>query len=452
MMFSRLNKNTFSHICATAALILCSQSTLAVNGAFDFGFSEITRGMAGSGAALPQDTLIAALNPAGMAYIGKQMDIGAAIYFPDMHYTASSVTPPVTPPPGIIISPGKHKSDTSLFFLPDFGYNTKINDKSTLGFSLYSLGGFGAEYKGGAATTFPPATSRPGPLGGGNLKSDLKQAVASITYARKFWHNQASFGVSLLMGIQALTVSGLSALGDAGLSNNRTHMTNKGTNFSVGAGVRIGMIFHPLSKIAISIAYQPKIYMSRLSDYAGLLPNNGQFDMPAYGNIGIAIHVTPNVVFTGDVQKIWYKDVKAYGNNNNALVNGTCILSDRSTCLGGNNGAGFGWDNALIVKVGAQWKINPVWTVRAGYNHGNDVLPNNQGETNIITPGAVVQDLYTLGATRSISKKDALNAFLVFIPEQSKTAVNRYSYSAGQTTTASTSGIGFGLSWTRKFV
>lgn len=457
MMFSRRNKMLLKQLTAICATFLISQQTFAVNGAFDFGFSEITRGMAGSGAALPQDSLSAALNPAGMAYVGKQMDIGAAIYFPDMHYSASNPSGPF--PPGIIIAPGKHKSDTSIFLLPDFGYNTKINDKSTLGFSLYSLGGFGAEFKNNNSATItpppvppaPPASiTPPGPFGGGNLKSDLKQAVAAFTYARKFLNDRASWGVSLLVGIQALTVSGLQQLGNAGLSNNPTHLSNKGTNYSVGAGVRVGFIFHPFRQIAVSVAYQPKIYMSHLHDYAGLLPNNGQFDMPPYGNIGIAIHVAPNVVFTGDIQKIWYKDVKAYGNTNAPLIaGGACIAGDRSQCLGGGNGAGFGWDNAVIIKVGAQWKINPHWIVRAGYNRSNEVLPSNQGATNIVTPGAVVQNLYTVGATHTLNKKDALNAFLVFIPEQSKTAVNRYS-GVGQTTTVSTSGIGFGISWTRK--
>ncbi len=68
--------------------LLSSSAVFAVNGAYDYGFSEITRGMGGAGSALPQDTLIAAINPAGMVDVGKRFDIGAMIFFPTISYNA----------------------------------------------------------------------------------------------------------------------------------------------------------------------------------------------------------------------------------------------------------------------------------------------------------------------------------------------------------------------------
>src|SRR2546425_178483 len=117
--------------------LLCASSAFAVNGAFDYGFSEITRGMGGAGSALPQDSLIAAINPAGMVDVGKRLDIGAVVYFPNMHYTAPSVSGLGLS--NIAVAPGKVRSSETLFFLPDFGMNLPIDRKSAIGVSVYSL-------------------------------------------------------------------------------------------------------------------------------------------------------------------------------------------------------------------------------------------------------------------------------------------------------------------------
>ena len=74
-----------------ASMVLCvGAAALADSGTYDYGFSEITRGMGGAGSALPQDTLIAAINPAGMVDVGKRIDLGAVFYFPDISYNLFS--------------------------------------------------------------------------------------------------------------------------------------------------------------------------------------------------------------------------------------------------------------------------------------------------------------------------------------------------------------------------
>ncbi len=45
---------------------VCSTSALATNGYFSHGWGTKSKAMAGVAAALPQDTLVSATNPAGM--------------------------------------------------------------------------------------------------------------------------------------------------------------------------------------------------------------------------------------------------------------------------------------------------------------------------------------------------------------------------------------------------
>lgn len=438
-----IKKTCFAAI--TSATLIASTGAFAVNGALDYGFSEITRGMGGAGSALPQDTMIAAINPAGMVRLPKQFDVGAVIYFPKLGYNASTVTPTMSSM--LIVAPGKHDSSKSVFFLPDIGYNYPLDNKSSLGISLYSLGGFGVEFANQNSATIA-GMPMPGPLGAGTLYSDLKQAVTAITYARKF-AKHSSWGVSLLVGLQTLKVNGVGNL--APLSTNPNQVSNKGTDYSIGAGVRFGVLFGLIKNLDLSVSYQPKIYMTKLTDYAGLLPDGGSFDMPAFGNIGLAWHVTPNFVFAGDIVKIWYTDIPAYGNSHDAiLMGGSCTPgSGNASCLGGKNGAGFGWSDPIVYKIGAQWKISTKTTLRAGYNHSDQVVSTNYATENMITNGAIIRDLWSLGITQKISKKDAINGVLTFVPDQSLLSQNLFSGTAGQTVNLHASGWGFGLSWSR---
>ncbi|OGT44007.1 MAG: hypothetical protein A3F13_04595 [Gammaproteobacteria bacterium RIFCSPHIGHO2_12_FULL_40_19] len=430
--------------------LLSSVSALAVNGAFDYGFSEITRGMGGAGSALPEDTLIAAINPAGMVDVGKRMDLGAILYFPTMSYNASSFTPSAISSLGV--APGLHNSSVGIFALPDFGINFPLNQQSALGVSLYSLGGFGTQYKSSntATVAVPGVGAIPalGPMGGGTLLSDLKQAVTSVTYSRKFLSN-SSFGLSLLLGLQTLRAEGAGGLST--LSANPNNISNKGADYSAGAGARLGFLFGVLPDVNLSVSYQPKMIMSKFHQYSGLLSNAGEFDIPAYGNIGAAWHISETIALVGDVEEIWFKDIPAYGTNNAAIVpGGSCIPSSLgSTCLGGSNGAGFGWGNDTVYKVGAEWQVTEKTALRAGYNRSDQILSSLQATENMITPGALIQNILTLGATQKISKKDAINGVFTFIPKQTFTAQNLFSGAANQTVTTAAQGFGFGASWSR---
>lgn len=430
--------------------LLSTVSAFAAGGTFDYGFSEITRGMGGAGVALPQDTLIAAINPAGMVDVGPRMDLGAVLYFPTISYNATSFAPNSVGSLGV--APGSHNSSIPFFLLPDLGINFPISQKSAFGISLYSLAGVGSQYKNaGNATVVIPGVGpvqAGGPFGAGTLRSNLEQAVTAITYSRKFL-SDSSFGVSLLIGLQALEIDGSRGL--AALSAHPNNVSNKRTDLSTGAGARLGFLFGVLPSVDLGISYQPEMIMTKFSQYSGILPDGGKFNIPPYGDVGLAWHVTPAVALVGDVEEIWYSDIPAYGASHNAiLAGGTCIPgSGGSTCLGGSSGPGFGWGNQTNYKVGAQWQVSEKTTLRAGVNHSTQVLSNQYATENMITPGALIQNLFTVGATEKISKTDSLNGMIVFIPRQTFTASNLFSGAANQSVTVAAQGFGFGVSWSR---
>lgn len=433
--------------------IAFASNALATNGAFDYGYSEITRGMGGAGSALPQDTLIAAINPAGMVWVKHAADLGAVLYFPTMYYDASVATPNAVSQ--IVISPGRHISNKSPFFLPDFGMNMMLNDKSSLGISFYSVGGYGSSYPGWGTTRitvavpFAPfflAVPQNGPFGGGYLASDLKQALGSLTYAHKLGAT-SSVGLSMLLGVQTLSLKGANLL--TVFSNSPSAMTDRGTDFSVGIGARAGVLLGFIPHVKLSASYQPKVIMSKFQKYRGLFPNRGEFDLPSNGVVGVAFELPRHIIFAFDVQKIWFTEIKAYGNKNNAILpGGSCqALTEGPTCFGGKNGVGFGWRDSVAYKVGVQWQARPGLQFRAGFSHARSVFTASHLAENVIAPGGAIENIITAGVSKKIGKHGQINGVFVYVPHQEFNGINAFSTTANQTVVIHARGFGGGISY-----
>ena len=97
----------------------------------------------------------------------------------------------------------------------------------------------------------------------------------------------------------------------------------------------------------------------------------------------------------------------------------------RDNCLGGSNGAGFGWENIDVWKFGVQYQLDDKWTFRAGYNRSdNPVTPANV-TFNIIAPG-VVENQFTLGTTYMIDKQSAITGTFMYADENSVTGTSLF--------------------------
>ena len=71
--------------------------------------------------------------------------------------------------------------------------------------------------------------------------------------------------------------------------------------------------------------------------------------------------------------------------------------------LGDDGGAGFGWKDVTAVKLGVQWAATPTLTLRAGYAHCTQPVPESEVLFNILAPG-VVQDHVTAGASKTMGR------------------------------------------------
>lgn len=353
----------------------------ATNGYFSHGIGIKAKSMGGVGIALPQDSLAAATNPAGMALVGNRMDLGVDWFSPDRTTTWG---------PNVPYRPaGEYNSDSKNFLIPEFGYNMMLNDKMSLGVSVFGNGGMNTDYGQivlGSGTT--------------NTYSNLEQLFIAPTFAMKL-NPQHSIGVTLNLVYQTFEARGLE--GFQGVSWDSANVTNRGKDTSTGAGLKLGWIGQLTNDFSVGATYQGKTKMSKFDQYRGLFAEQGGFDIPETYGLGIVVKATPKLTVAADVVQINYGDIKSLANDGSLYP-----LAVSGVQLGADNGAGFGWSNQTVYKLGASYQYSPDLALRAGYNYAKTPLNSNNTYFNILAPATVEQHL-TLGATWTLANKAELS-------------------------------------------
>ena len=401
-------------------------TTWATNGYFSHGTSIAEKGLAGAGVAFSQDTLSAANNPAGMVWQGARYDIGAAAFSPMRNYKATGGPSDACSPQGCTFSVGDGDQDkdskNEFFLIPQFGYNWVVNEESTIGVSLFGNGGMNTEYKGGTASVpdgMGGFNQLPGTFGDGTAGVDLAQLFMATTYSRKIT-DTSSFGISGIIAYQRFEAKGLGNF--AAFSSDPGNLTNNSHDDSTGLGVRFGFQAEITPGIRFGAAYQPEIDMSEFDDYSGLFADDGDFDIPSNFTVGMAFDIGKTGVFVIDVQQIYYEDVDAVSNSIDGLTDGSCTPGPTGGtgkgCLGGSDGAGFGWEDMTIIKIGYQWQTGTKNTWRVGYSTGDQPIPSDESLFNILAPG-VIEDHITAGYTRQLDKTSSINFAAMYALENS---------------------------------
>jgi long-chain fatty acid transport protein len=371
---------------AVLILIACAAgSAFATNGYFANGYSLESKAMAGAGVALPQGSLDAASNPASMVYVGKRIDIGVSFFNPNRDY---KVIGDPSPPPAFGLTPGDQDSDSKWFIIPSFGFNWMIDDKSSVGVSIYGNGGMNTDYD---TNTF---------YGSSPTGVDLMQLFIAPTYARKVAEKHA-FGITPIFAYQSFEAKGMEAFAD--FSERPDKLTNNNHDTSYGFGLKVGYLGEILPNLNLGASLQTKILMTKFDSYKGLFAEQGDFDIPATTTIGLAYKVTPAITVALDWQKIYYSDVDA--------INNPLMPNIMRSPLGSDGGAGFGWEDINVIKVGVQWQSSKEWIWRAGYSYGEQPIPDSEVLFNIVAPG-VIKHHATLGLTKVMENNELKFAFM----------------------------------------
>ncbi len=429
--------------CAVAAGLAAPMSAFATNGYFAHGYSIKSKGLAGGGSALPQDAMIAADNPAGMVKVGKRMDLGLSLFSPSARgYKADPFTggPPIPPPNGsFVLQPGDFESDNDFFLIPHFAYNWVINDMSTVGVTIYGNGGMNTEYPASLYQDPGIPGFLPGTYFAGTAGVNLEQLFTNVSYSRKI-NDKHSWGVSAILAYQTFEAKGLGSF--AGNSSDFTKLTDNGTDTSMGYGLKLGWLGEVSPGVTLAASYQSKIMMGEFDDYAGLFAEQGDFDIPPTWTLGLAWQITNTGTLTFDIQGIQYSEVNSIAN--------PLLPNLQTSFLGNDDGAGFGWDDITIYKLGYQWETSPTWTWRVGASMTDQPIPNSETLFNIIAPG-VVETHITGGFTYTMASDNEISFAAMYAPETTVSGNNPLANPAAQNVELYMSQWELAVSWGLNF-
>jgi long-chain fatty acid transport protein len=345
----------------------------ATDGYFSVGNGVLSKGVAGVGVGYHPYSLIGG-NPAGQVFIGAQFDIGVGFFSPLREYTITGA--PSGMPMTFGLAPGTVESDSKLFVLPSLGANFALGSNTTWGVAIYGNGGMNTNYP---SQTFGDASIS-------TTGVNMAQLFANLNFSQKLGANHA-LGLSVVFGYQYFEAEGLTNFG--GFSMNPGKLTNNGQDNSLGVGFKVGYYGKITPQLSVGATYQSRLSMAEFEEYAGLFAEGGDFDIPANWAVGFGYELSDNWTVMFDVKQILYSEINSVGNPFDPT-------SIPTAPLGSDEGPGFGWENMTILKFGVEYEVNSNWTLRGGFSHGNNPIPDTEVLFNILAPG-VIENHIALG-------------------------------------------------------
>jgi long-chain fatty acid transport protein len=434
------------------AVALAAPSAFATNGYFTHGVGAHNKSQAGAGLAAPTQAIDAANNPASAILVDEQTYASLSIFSPRRSYTASTSQFAGNGPAFSIMTQGELDSKSNYFPLPALAKKWTLGDDSALVFSFYGRGGMNTDWKGGSANfdTDQDGTAN-GPFGGtfgaaafggpAEAGVDLMQAFVELAWAKKV-SDTVSLGIAPVVVIQAFEAKGLEAFTPYTKTFLQTFMntgdqmaafgavdslTGNGHEYSTGLGIKLGAHFQLSDNLALALAYQPEISMSEFDDYADLFADAGGFDIPASARVGLSFQATPSFSVHLDGETISYSDIGSVGNSGTNIFqcpSANPMATNAEACLGGSQGAGFGWDDMTVIKLGFTWAQGDT-TYRAGISQGDQPIGSGEVLFNILAPGVIEQHL-TFGMAKKLADNREWGFSFMYAPEESVSGTSMF--------------------------
>lgn len=411
------NQRVVSCVLALGLAFGVTAPSFATNGYFLIGYGAKARSMGGAGVAYAQDALAGAANPAGMADVDMdtmRIDVGGEFFIPKRGFVNDSSTlESGFPGSG---DPVEHRSGSNVFLIPSMGGIYKFNRKLTVGMAAIGNGAnsrydqsipgkpscIDGNTTGGTGSTVFNFNCLGSPTAGVSLIQ--MQMIPGAAYQVNKNH---SVGLALTLAAQQFRAYGLQAFGPDGLGYaDGPDLSNRGNDYSYGAGVRVGWLGKFFNqRLSLGANYASRTYMTKFDKYKDLFAEQGAFDIPEHFALGAAFDITDKITIAADFQRINYSDIKSIGNKgpnaadpSNFFPPGCqSIPGGGNTCLlGKNDGMGFGWQDQNIYKIGVNYDYSMKWSFRAGYNYAKSPIQDDQVLFNFLAP-AVNEHHVTLG-------------------------------------------------------
>jgi long-chain fatty acid transport protein len=361
-----MNKYVLGAIVSVQWACFAIGTAQATDGAYPTANGAYASGIGGTSVALPQDAIVAADNPAGMAEVGSRADLYGLLLITESKSSFGSEQNRLT--------------SQKTVPAPGLGVNFQIGRRWTLGLSVTGMA-VASDY-GKSALPIPGTSS---------AKASLLTVNSLPTLTYRLLPNLA-IGAALVLGLQQFSTQGVVA---ADANGQIFELPNHGDSWAAGIGASLGVLWKPLPYVSLGGAYFTPTRFSSLSGYKDdlLASSHGHLDSPWRADLGIAVTPLPGATLALDYLHIAWSHADGF-----------------------NIRDSFNWRDQDVVRFGAQYRFNPRFVVRAGYSHANSHLDSEHTLANFYAPG-INHRAVTAGLSVGITEKlECTGAFEHNIP------------------------------------
>lgn len=426
---------TIRKTCVAAATLALMTPMLAqaTNGMLLEGYGPIAAGMGGVAMALDNGMAAAANNPATLALMkgGARLDLALGHLGPKVSSSAG---------------PMGARSGGTAYEMPAIGYGRRSGDL-VYGLAMFAQGGMGTEYSADSFLAMGSGRDVRSELGVGRviapLAWKLNQDFSLGGSLDLVWSTldmrMAASGAQLgqmVSGASGNLAQALPALGGAPWARVDFSDNSKFSGEAVATGWagKLGFHYQATPTLAIGGSWHSKTALhdmqtgagaASLSAYGGFKDQGRikvlNFQMPSQLALGAAWQASPTLLLAADVKRV------AWGAVMDALR-----MRYESAGMGGDVSFALpqAWRDQTITAVGMAWQASPTLTLRAGYNHAANPIPD--AYVNPLFP-ATVTSHYSLGFSLATGERGELSAALTKAPTSTVTAGSGVVIGHGQT-------------------
>ena len=357
------------------------------------GFGPISKAMGGTATAYNVGPAGMMSNPATLSLMAQGSELLLGV---DLITTDITVKDQAN---GQTASSNSHTDNRGPYFAPEIAY-TRRNGQWSMGVGAFAQGGLGTEY--GSSSFLSQTTSG----ANSNLDNSSRLLVLDIPFAASYDVNEklsvggsldvmwTGLNLNLLLGAGQVgnligggrvngtllpVLGGLPQLDGAQLSLTKNQPIGSGTD-AWGMDERFGLIYKLSPETTLGAAYTFKSQLSDLQGNAtltavdakvGQIPLQGKitlrnFQMPAVFNLGVSHNFSDQILVTGDLSEVFWKDV----------------MKDINVGFVANSGANLNillpqnYSNQTILALGTAYKTGN-WTLRGGAQIASQALDHN---------------------------------------------------------------------------
>lgn len=308
---------------------------------------------------------------AGMGGTGYSFcDSGAAPFFNPANmdlWEKTAVTLAVTPTFGRVSAPfagpGTETNSTrgfAPFFLVGGGY--RVQKRLVIGLSAYVTGGVGSSYQDVEA------------VGGEDLDLSVGLGEVSLPISVRILDN-LSFGVAFRV---AFAFQNSDAIDPT--SGERIQQSQRGVGVP---GFLVGINYRPIQKLRLSLTYKSRIDIDLSGDTT--LPGDVTVHSDSEWFLPHSLQAESAVSLLQDALLLAVAlNYQFYDQSHNTVTTTLDIPPD-----GAEQTVILNWRNTITGKIGAEYRISKLVSVRAGYIVGNSAVPKSEANPFLPTPGVL---------------------------------------------------------------